>query len=181
MNNVTRSFQNMVQENKQNQLVNHASETRRVQKYTNGSSCSEDIKVLKSVEQVLSKARPTFIVNLIQKGDELTKEDLEVIEAVQRNIEEEQKQSVKEEEVDSFVCSLSKCYISGCEVHTLLPTWIHYGCSNGCDTRKISSMEPRLRKGYECYKKHPGCSHVEVYQKHIAIVDYNGTTTVINE
>jgi len=178
---LSRGAQNMAQEFSQESLQKQNSETRRVQEYSGNGTPSVGLEVERSVEQVLSKARPTFLVDLIQKGDELTEEDLEIIEAVQQGIEEEQEQLVEEEEVDNFLCSFSKCYIDNCEVHTLLPKCIHYGDRDGYDMCKISAMNPRLKKGYECYKKHMGCSHVEVYERHICIVDYNGITTVINE
>ena len=133
------------------------------------------------IEKILGRARPSFIVELIKKGDELTQEDLEIIEEVQQHMEEEQKEVVEEEKVDSLLCTLSHCYISGCVVHTLMPGFVHYAPTRLSGYPSVSSMDDRTKKGYEYYKKNPGCSCVEVYERHICVVGGNGITKVINE
>lgn len=133
------------------------------------------------IEQILGRARSTIVVDIISKADELTPQDLEIIAEVQQHVEEEQKQVVEEEKIDSFICSLSKCYISGCDVHTILPNCIHYGNNKGVGYGRIRDMSPRMKKGYDYYLKNPDCSHIEVYERHICVVQSNGITQVINE
>jgi|GEM_PF-1582157 len=135
----------------------------------------------KKVEQILGKARPKYIVDIVSKGDELTEEDLSIIEEVQQHFEEEQSQELEEGSIDNFVCSLTKCYIPGCEVHTLLPNCIHYGNISGLGYGGLEDMSQRMKKGYECFKRNPTCSYIEVYEKHICIIGKNGISTVINE
>lgn len=133
------------------------------------------------IEQILGRARSTVVVDLISKADELTSQDLEIIAEVQQHVEEEQKQVVEEEKVDTFICSLSKCYISGCDVHTVLPNCIHYGNNKGAGYGRIHDMTPRMKKGYDYYRRNPDCLYVEVYERHICVVQNNGITQVINE
>lgn len=137
----------------------------------------------REIVKILSKARTPYVVSLIEKGDEMTQEDMETVAIVQKHIEEEQKQVVEEQQADSFICSLSKCYIEGCIVHTILPACIHYratGSGTGCYS-SIQAMDERTRKGYEVYKNHPNCSYIEVYERHICVIEANGSSTVINE
>lgn len=135
----------------------------------------------KTVEHVLGKARPRYIVDLVSKGDELSEEDLDIIEEVQQHIVEEQNQELEEDTIDNFVCSLTKCYIPGCEIHTLLPKCIHYGNISGPGYGGLGDMSQRMKKGYECFKRNPTCSYIEVYERHICIIGQNGISTVLNE
>lgn len=140
-----------------------------------------ELETEQKIEQILGKARSTIVVDMINKADELTTQDLEIIAEVQQHIEEEQKQVVEEEQVDAFLCSISKCYLPECKVHTVLPKCIHYGSMKGDGYGKLNEMSPRMKKGYDYYCKNPGCSHVEVYERHICVVAYNGVTQVFDE
>ncbi len=140
-------------------------------------SADDETKIV----EILGRARSSYVVGLIEKGDEATEEDLEIIQEVQQHLVEEQKQVVTEEKVDSLICTFSSCSIPGCIVHTLIPDFIHYGTPTGSCYAKMKSMSPRMKKGYEIYKKRPGCSYIEVYERHICVVSSNGTSEVINE
>ena len=133
------------------------------------------------IVSVLGKARSRYVVELITKSDEMTEEDLEIVAQTQEHLIEEQKEVVEEEEIDNFVCSMSKCFLPGCVVHTLTPDFIHYCHGKSECYQPISKMSDRMKKGLQVYQKHPECSYVEVYDKHICVVSYNGTTTVISE
>ncbi len=133
------------------------------------------------IVRILGRARPSFVVDLVSKGDELTEDDIEIISKVQEHIEDEQKEQVKEEQVDTLLCTLSKCYITGCEVHTLIPQFVHYTKGINPGYPLIASMDKRMKKGYELYLKNKDCSFIEVYQRHLCVVRSDGTTTVINE
>lgn len=133
------------------------------------------------IKEILGKARSSYVVSLVEKGDELTEDDLEIIQAVQEHVEEEQKQVVEETKVDHLICSLTKCYITGCQIHTLLPNCVHYGSRSGAGFGLINKMPERLKKGYEMYKKNPECSYIEVYERHICVVSSSGITKVIDE
>lgn len=76
----------------------------------------------------------------------MTEEDLSIIEEVQQHFEEEQSQELEEGSIDNFVCSLTKCYIPGCEVHTLLPNCIHYGNISGLGYGGLEDMSQRMKK-----------------------------------
>ncbi|MCR5502311.1 MAG: hypothetical protein K6F53_04840 [Lachnospiraceae bacterium] len=132
-------------------------------------------------ERILGRARPSYVVSLIEKGDELTEEDKEIISEVCQHIEEEIREEVEEEKADKLVCTLSKCFIPGCVVHTLIPGCIHYSIENRGTFPPVSSMDERMRKGYEVWKDHPDCVYTEIYERHICVVSGNGTTMVINE
>lgn len=175
---------------------------RKVTAYTskNGQTVQTQFtdEVAAAIEKVLGQARTTYILDLMEKGDEITEEDLQVLTAVLNHIQEEQKEVVEElieqagdtvteaeketakEMTDSMICSLTKCYISGCEVHTVYPDMIHYGnCSGTCFCR-ISKAHPRIRRGIELYKS-KAANYVEVYENHYCVVGYGGSTQVINE
>lgn len=158
---------------------------RKIQPYVKkNNATNNDPKVTLSeqkIEQILKKARNTYVLSLIEKGDTMTKEDLELLAEVQQHVEEEMKQVVEEAEVDNFICTMSKCYIEGCIVHTVLPTFQHYGKHKvGCH-HSVSEMDERMKLGYEYYMKNTACSCVEVYERHICVVQSNGQTQVINE
>lgn len=153
-----------------------------MQKHENAQEADNETDPEREIVKILSKARSAYVVGLIDKGDEISKEDLEIVNEVQQHMIEEQKQVVEEQMTDNFICSLSKCYIEGCVVHTLLPTFIHYNSRGGGSCyASIESMDERTKKGYEAYMKNPNCSYIEVYERHICVVEYNGTTTVLNE
>lgn len=143
----------------------------------------EDLERTKEekVVSILGRARSRYVVELITKSDEMTEEDLEIVAQTQEHLIEEQKEVVEEEEIDNFVCSMSKCFLPGCVVHTLTPDFIHYCHGKSEWYQPISKMSDRMKKGLQVYQKHPECSYVEVYDKHICVVSYNGTTTVISE
>ncbi len=92
---------------------------------------------------------------------------------------EKQKEVVSQEQADSLLCILSKCYITGCEVHTLFPDFVHYTAGANPSFKPVSSMDERLRKGYELYKKNMNCTLIEVYQRHFCVVGNDGSTQVI--
>ena len=149
----------------QNQLYESSSAStgeyeRKIPKYVqkHGTEQEEDNRKdpEREIVKILSKARSAYVVSLIDKGDEITKEDLEIVSEVQQHMIEEQKQVVEEQMTDNFICSLSKCYIEGCVVHTLLPTVIHYKShGGGMCYASINSMDERTKKGYEVYKNNP--------------------------
>jgi hypothetical protein len=149
-----------------------------VQAATGGQEDTAEEKI----RRILGRARPSLLNQLIAKGDELTQDDMEIIEAVEEHIEEEVKEAAKEETADQLLYVLSKCYIDGCCVHTLRPDITHYTadaptpCYPG-----VVSMDPRLRKGYEAYKANPDCSFIEIYERHICVVSRDCSVTVLDE
>lgn len=133
------------------------------------------------IESILGKARSRYVVELINKGDELTSEDMDIITQTQEHILEEQKEVVECEEVDNFICSLSKCYLPDCVVHSVTPDFTHYCRGKSDFYHPISKMNPRMKKGLDVYLKNPNCSYVEVYERHICVISFNGTSKVISE
>lgn len=140
----------------------------------------ENISEEEIVSGILKRIRPMSYINAIKKGDEMREEDFQVIENVKKNLEKKQKEEV-DNKVDRLIGVLSKCYISGCKVHSLWGDFIHYGANqgnSGC-MQSLTNLTGRMKIGYEVYNAHPNCLSVEVYERRICVVDYLGKTKVI--
>ena len=142
------------------------------------------------VSDVLRRKRGIEYIEAIKKGDEMTDLDRKIIEMtindIQEQIEEQivENESVDEQQIeytDKFITSISKCFITGCEVHTLFGGFIHYGRNvNSYDLRPISEMPERMKIGYDAFCQNPDCLSVEVYEHHICVIAKDGRSFVLN-
>lgn len=132
------------------------------------------------VEDILSQPRNFMYVEAVSKGDELSEMDKVIIERQNKKIQEEIESKcadcsrVKTEKPDKLIAIITDCTIPGCVVHTISHSGRiirHYKDS------ELHVPGERLSKGYEVWRRYYGCSCVEIYQNHIAVI--KGAKTVI--
>lgn len=146
------------------------------------ASKGQDAPAGEQIESILSTPRNIAYLTALKKGDEMTEADFQIVDMVQEHMEKQQEQTVGADNIDHFICSLSKCYICGCIVHTIGVNFIHYGDhEDGYYEKRISAMPERVKKGYHLYCQRPDCFCVEIYEKHLCVVDESGKTTVVAE
>lgn len=146
------------------------------QQNTEGSDDNTGSKIKK----FLGKNRNSYALRLIAKGDHMTEEDRKILENVQKHMEEEKKKALEGEQEDLFICSMTKCYIPGCIVHTIIPDFVHFTQEGAIGYPTVSSMDEATKRGFDVYMANPGCSCVEVYQHHVCVVSADGTVTVLD-
>lgn len=135
------------------------------------------------IEKIISMPRNMAYVNAVKKGDEMTERDREIIKKTKENIESRQETKVGREGIDKLVCAITKCKIKGCRIHTLHSKFYHYGekVDNGIDMFPLSTLSGRVLKGYELFMQHQNCLCIEVYERHLCVVEQSGKTTIVRE
>lgn len=135
------------------------------------------------VEKIISMPRNMAYVNAVKKGDEMTQRDRDIIKKTKENIESRQEIKVGREGIDKLICAITKCRIKGCRIHTLHSKFYHYGekVDNGIDMFPLSTLSGRLLKGYELFMQHQNCLCIEVYERHLCIVEQSGKSTIVRE
>lgn len=128
---------------------------------------------------VLSAADHEIIERLKENMDEETVEEIsemtieEVMEEIMRSVREELEEAIEEANCQ-LIGILSKCYITGCDVHA-----IDSG-GNIIDHFNIhDKLSEALEHGREIFHQHEDCRCVEVYGSFCLVVNEDSSVTEI--
>ncbi len=122
-------------------------------------------------EEIIEKLQSEMDEDTLEEISEMSAE--EIIAEIMTSVREELETAI-EEAGEQLVGVLSKCYISGCDVHAI----DQYG--NIIEHyKKTEGLPTPLDKGRELFHKNPNCKCVEVYTGFAMIVDEDSTVTEV--
>ena len=121
--------------------------------------------------EIIERLKENMDEEVLEEVSEMTAE--EVISEIMRSVREELEEAIEEANCQ-LIGILSKCFITGCDVHAIGSSGEiieHFG--------KLDKLPDALERGREIFHQHENCRCVEVYGNFCLVVNEDSSVTEI--